>query len=392
MTYKIPRHADEMRIEPREQLFRLFEDRVYNSSFKDLSGWDRSIDVNLFPEISINLSSADLRRYIFECELPNESFEEVKRSIAALISARDRITVQPNNLLLTPGATAALAVILHFMRSIDIEVVLTDPPFYFSVQKLCQALGISFEVARRSVEDLDHHDCIFDLIKSHKGRRKAIILTHPRYVISRNYPAEVLSTIRGMLDSGDFLIIDQSVDMEFCNTDSLMHIYPSCIKIRTIGKSLGLNGSRLATLIADEDLVPRLNKQASILYGSLDAAMVSLGALISRSPQEYARHLAAVRKLVDISFIEARTIISDSKFELVKPENGFLGYILVDTSKIGRFTLYNELLRQSVHAMFSAHMGLKPIYQREMIRVNYLLDLRAGLSVLRKIAERPGSP
>jgi histidinol-phosphate/aromatic aminotransferase/cobyric acid decarboxylase-like protein len=377
-----------MRIEPRERLLRLFEDRIYNESFKDLSGWDRAAIGVPFPEVSLRFSPDDLRRYFFDRELPNECLEHVKGKIAHLASLRERTPVGPDNILLTPGATAALAVILHLLRDCAVEVVLTDPPFYFSIQKLCAALGMDFIVVNRSVEELDEHSLIFDLIARHRHQRKAIILAHPRYVVSRNYPSPIISEIRRVLNSDDFLIIDQSVDMEFCNHDNFMDLNSMSIKIRTLGKTLGLNGSRLAVIVADKHLIVQLNRHAGILYGSLDVAMLKLGAIIAQDPKLFEDHLSAIRKLVEETALESRLILGNSIFEVVRPENGFLGYILVDTSKIGRFALYHALLSQNVHAMFSAHVGLRQLYHREMIRINYLLNVREGLMVLRRFGER----
>jgi histidinol-phosphate/aromatic aminotransferase/cobyric acid decarboxylase-like protein len=374
-----------LKSKPHERLFSLFEERIYTESFKDLSGWDRTAIGGPHSEFIAHLLPSELSRYFFDRELPNKYFEDVKGQMAQLVSLRERTNVRADSLLLTPGATAALSVVLHFLHTCGVDCVLTDPPFYFSIKKLCSALGVNFAVASRSADELDKHDCIFELIEQHRHKRKAIVLAHPRYIVSRNYPAQVLSDIRSALNADDFMVIDQSTDMEFSNNDNFLQLDSPFIKIRTFGKALGMNGSRLAAIVADEELIAALNKQAGILYGSLDVAMLKLGALIAQTPEFFASHLQAVRRLVEEAYLEARASLEGSAFKIVAPENGFLGYILVDTSKVGRFTLYQGLLRECVHAMFSEDMGLKRLYHREMIRVNYLLDIREGLMVLRRL-------
>lgn len=372
-------------VEPRERLLRLFEDRIYNDNFKDLSGWDRPAEGIPCSSIRLKLEPKELRRYIFDRELTNELLSYAKDKIAAWLSLRESMPVHPGSILLTPGATAALAVILHTLRVLDVKVVITDPPFYFSVKKLCDALGLTFISIARSLDSLDGHDCIFEMLTRHRQVRKALILTHPRYVLSRNYPGAVLVEARRHLNSDDILIIDQSVDMEFCNQDNYIDFASNFIKIRTIGKALSLNGSRLAVVEANMDLLPDLNRQASILYGSLDAAMLKLGAMLVETPASFETRLRAVSDLVAQAFLETRMILGGSHFEAVRPENGFLGYLTVDTSKVGRFALYQALLRENVHSIFSAHLGLHQSYNREMIRVNYLLDIKPALRVLASI-------
>jgi histidinol-phosphate/aromatic aminotransferase/cobyric acid decarboxylase-like protein len=378
-----------LQIEPRERLLRLFEGRIYTGAFKDLSGWDRPALERTLPEFSLSFSAEELTRYVFDRELPNDCLEDVKRRVANLVSLREGATVPPENLLLAPGATAALAVVLHFLRADEIGVVITDPPFYFSIKKLCDALGIKFISPYKTLNNLDDHDELFQLVERYRHKRKAVILTHPRYVVSRNYPVHFLSHVRSLLDPDDVLVIDQSVDMEFCNRANYFSL--DAIKIRTVGKALGFNGSRLAAIVASSGIIARLNKLAGTIYGSLDVAMLKLGALVAGVPKSFENHLNAARRLVEESVLETRLILGDSIFEVVTPENGFLGYIVVDTSKVGRVELYQALLRESVNAMFSAHLGLGQLGHKEMIRVNYLLDVRDSLMVLKRFAdERKG--
>lgn len=383
-SFAVLEQSDRLLLERRERLLNLFEKRIYTDSFKDLSGWDKAAVGLPTPEVQINLSPDELHRYVFDRELPHQSLEQAKRDVAHLTSIRDRAHVRPENILLTPGATAALAVVLHFLRAYGIDLILTDPPFYFSIKKLSGSLGMDFVAADRSLDNIDDPGCILRLIKQHRGRRKAVILSHPQYVVSRNYPISILHEVRRSLGSNDLLVLDQSTDMEFCNQDNILDLDSQFIKVRTLGKALSLNGSRLAVLVANNTLTSRLNRYASILYGSLDVAMVRLGSVIAQDPVAFERHLEAVRRLVKDAFLEARLLLGDdAKLELAYPENGFLGYIAVDTTRIGRFMLYQSLLRHSVLAMFSAHVGLRQLYTKELVRVNYLLDIRGGLLAMR---------
>lgn len=383
-----PGVPDRSKPDRRELLFNLFERRVYGESFKDLSGWDRLAIAQFGTGLRVELSESDLRRYFFDRELSNEPLENIKDEVVNLLSMRDRTLIDPDNLLLTPGATSALSVILHFFRANGVEVVLTDPPFYFSIEKLCLNLGIRFHAVPRTAEELGDDDRIVTLVNKYRGARKAVILTQPRYVISRNYPSEIFTAIQNSLARDDFLVLDQSVDMEFQNKDNFMSLESSFIKVRTIGKALGLNGSRLATITAAENVIVKLNRHAGVLYGSLDVAMLKLGSLIAQCPASFESYLHAMRCLVEERVLEARSILSNPMFELVSPKNGFLGYALIDTSSIGRFSLYQSLLRENVHAMFSEHIGLRRSYRQELIRINYLLDNREALQVLQSLGSK----
>lgn len=373
-----------------DRLLDLFENRIYTSSFKHLSGWDEAASKAPTPEICLHFSATELRRYMFDSELPHESLGDAKSKTARLASLREVRSVEPDNILLTPGATAALSVVLHFLRASRVEVVVTDPPFYFSIKKLSAALGLDFVATAKSLDDLDDFNQLLTILKKHRGRRRAVIMANPRYVVSRNWPKSVLATISQMLRADEFLVLDQSVDMEFdgCETGLAEHSLATTIKIRTLGKALSLNGSRLALIIGDASLIAELNKHAGILYGSLDVAMVKLGAVIAEHPERFKVELATLRGLVNEAFLVARALLEGSPFQLVKPENGFLSYIIVDTTLVGRFALYQALLRENVHAIFGAHFGLRQLYHRELIRVNYLLDIRSSLLTLRDIGDR----
>jgi aspartate/methionine/tyrosine aminotransferase len=375
-----------MRLEARERLLHLFEERIYTSSLKDLSGWDRAALGVHFPDVHLSFSGDDLRRYIFDRELPNNCLEIAKQKVANLMSLRELAHLEPCNILLTPGATAAISVIAHYLKSCGVRVLITDPPFYFSVKKLCDALGIQFFSAAKSIEEIDDYRPLFRLLERFRNEKKALILTNPKYVISCNYPEQVLAEVAGFLSHDDHVIIDKSVDMEFSRPEESFRDDVRLIKIRTIGKSISINGSRLATIIAGPEVIARLNRHASILYGSLDIAMLKLGSLLADNPDSFKHHLLAIKSLVEENVLEARLLLGGTPFEVAQPENGFLSYVNIDTSKFGRFVLYQSLLRESVHAMFSAHIGLRQLYSREIVRVNYLLDIRAGLMALGRVA------
>lgn len=365
---------------PRERLFRLFEDTVHGPALKQFSGWDCPLVGNTFGDIDVHLTSEDLLRYAFDHEIPHVAIESAKESVAQHISTRENTQVSPDDLLLVPGATAALSIAAHLVKKLGHSVLITDPPFYFSTNKICDIIGLPFLAVPRSVEDLNDFDALISTIERCK-QKKAVLLTQPRYVVSRSYPPEVLLAIRQRLSREDLLILDQSADIEL-QGDLLDTNDPRIIRIKTLGKILSINGARLAVIVARSNLLMECHRIAGALFGSLDVAMLRLGVQLIKNQEMFNYQRGAVRRLVEESFLRTRTSLAGAQTSVPKPENGFLSYILVHFPRGGRYLFYQTLLRGRVHAMFGVHLGLKQSYTVDLIRVNYLLNLEPALRII----------
>jgi aspartate/methionine/tyrosine aminotransferase len=365
----MPRHQ--------EELFRLFERRVYGERFKHLSGWDGVSLPASARDFALTLTAKDLGRYNYENELLNPTTQEALDRVNALLQHDYGHPLSVSSILLAPSLTSAITTVLHWLRSRGINNVIADPPYYFSYLNIAERLGMRFLTVPRTIDNRNELRPLLRLLDSVPTPR-AVVICDPRYVLGTNYTAADLQTIGQELRAHDVLIVDHAMDTLRCSVLSAPR-HCQTVRLFSFGKTVAMNGARMAAVVAP-DAVSEIRTVAGAIFGSHDFAALKLFTALIGDPPYLSAQRSAVSQLVRANFrVYAAAYARFRELQFQAPANGILGYILLDLRRIGRFALYGQLMERGVHAMFGQHFGVASSGSVDLLRINYLLDCRAGL-------------
>ena len=368
----MPRHQ--------EELFRAFERRIYGPSFKQLSGWDHPVVPLGAHSIVITLNPAEMSRYNYEHELPNSAVAEAVANVRKTLQHDYSIVVTADDIVLAPSLTAAISVVLHWVRSRGMTLVVADAPYYFSYLNVTERLGMDFVVPKRTVESRDDIRPLLDTMRRSSSPR-AVVVCDPRYILGSNYSRPELQAVHGELCADDVLIVDHAMDVQ---RNSSVAAPSSCpvIRLFSFGKTVAMNGARMAALVAPT-VAGKLRTVAGAVFGSHDIAALKLlsALLINTRYMTYQRE--SVMNIVRENHLRYAAAYSKAhKITFHRPENGILGYAILDVTGCGRYELYQRLMNNGVHAMFGQHFGIDSAGLTDLLRINYLLDCRPALDVV----------
>lgn len=219
------------------------------------------------------LKSGDFRRY------PNVSY--------AVAPIAERLSLNPEEMLLTPGSDSALRLIcqyyLHsYLRSFDCGgILLLQHPNYFAWEQSAELLGIKIQRIRWS----DMCAPGREMIQAAESHRAALIgISIPNgpvgICISSAELDELIETVRRR---GHLLIIDSCYQaFNGLWTTHFTRAKEQVVVVQSLSKSHGLAGARLSVLAGNANLVRQLAN--SHLEDAVSCAALSMGcAVLERS-------------------------------------------------------------------------------------------------------------
>ncbi len=374
-----------------QTLRRIFDDRLYENSgpieFLELSGWDHPRLAGSTMSFEVSFTDLELSRYVLDYEQPNIEFETIKKNIATHLSLLELGTeINHRQIQLTYGGTGALSLLLHWVKSKGIEMVVADPPFYFSLKHLTKYLNLDLIAAERNILGLHDPKPLLRVLQEHKAIRKAVYIAHPRYVVGGAYSKGEIAEILACLRSDDLLIVDNSINLMIEQDSLSLGDHSTVAVVKTIGKSISMYGCRLAAIVTSEAVRAELNTISEWLFGGYDVGMLRVAHQLTVNHYRFKERVLATRQLVDESYRNVLSKLAAEVVALPKPNSTYLGYALVDTDSIGRYRLYQFFLRNRINAMFSEQIGLARIAGLDLIRINYLLDIDKAVGLLSDFA------
>ena len=364
------------------RLRKLFEKRLYESDgqipIRELSGWDKPITTGIFKNIAIEFSAQQLERYYFDYEQPNTTLCMIKKRITNLLAKIENYDLLlEKQVQLAFGGTGAIALLVHLARKRGIETIILDPPFYFSIKSLAKSMKMESISVNHTLQSLKNPAPLIDKIQQYRNRPKMIYITHPRYVVGGEYPKGYVEEIFQLIGDNDIVVLDRSIDLDQSPTPGpFLARHPSLFVIRTLGKSLSAYGCRLAAIICVDSARQELNKISEWTIGGMDIGMIELANHMITDHIRTNSQVNAVKNIVKKSYnyLNSKNIQAGNLLEIPKPEGTYLGYCLIDTSKVGRIALHDFFLRKRINALFSGDLGIIPGSNTELVRINYLLE------------------
>ena len=278
---------------------------------------------------------------------PAVGLPELREAIADYYLSQFQAKIDPRRVVVTPGASGALQLILAMLVDPGSQVLMADPGYPCNRNLVFLFEG---EPVMVPVEAQHHYQLSTELLQHYwSDRTSCVMVASPSNptgtVISRDRLEALLQTVR---DRGGHLIVDEIYQSLWYEEvpETALTLGEDVFVINSFSKYFGMTGWRLGWLVAPEDAVDQLDKLAQNLFlsaptpaqhAALAAFQPETQAILEQRRQEFQRRrdflLPALRGLgFDIS---------------VEPQGAF--YLYADCSRLTQdsFTFATELLENA---------------------------------------------
>ncbi len=257
-------------------------------------------------ELAINEALAEAASRVIEASQnhygPAEGLTELRRAVAEKITRLNGILIDPGNdplqLLITPGATAALIAIAQ--TYLQGGAALVFEPYYPYHRHILTELGGNTEVLNLHGEKLELDiEEVRALCRESKNRKafplRAIILCTPANPTGKVFSRSEIEAIAAVCHEFDLLCISDEVYEHYVVGDQL-HIsiatlpgmWERTITVNSFSKSWNISGWRLGYVYGDARLVSPLNKANNVFYVCSPTPLQrALSEVLMTDPQYY---------------------------------------------------------------------------------------------------------
>ena len=232
---------------------------------------------------------------------------EAQRVIAASLRERLGIAFEPDDLCLTNGAFAALAVSLCALVDPGDEVIFISPPWFFY-----EALITTYGATPKRVKvDTETFDLALNAIaEAISERTRAIIINSPNNPTGKIYPPETLEGLAQLLTAASermgrtiYLLSDEAYSRILFDGQtypSPTQYYPNSLLLYTYGKTLLTPGQRLGFIALSPTMPARETLRAAITAAQFVTGFAFPNALLQHA-------LADLEQLsIDIGQLQAK--------------------------------------------------------------------------------------
>jgi aspartate aminotransferase len=258
---------------------------------------------------------------------------EATEAVAAGLQARFGLPFDSNDVFMTNGNFAGLAICLRLLVDPGDEVIFVSPPWFFYEALITGSGATPVRVhADRATYELD----LEVLAAAITPRTRAVIVNSPNNPTGRIYPADVLDALAVLLGDASgrhgrriYLLSDEAYNrIVFDDRDFSTPVahYPHAFLLYTYAKTLLAPGSRLGYVA----LPPSMPERDALRDGML-VAQIATGLAFPVAPLQYAVP-ELDRLAVDLKSLQRRrdllcSALRDQGYDLVVPEGAF--YITV---------------------------------------------------------------
>jgi aspartate/methionine/tyrosine aminotransferase len=257
---------------------------------------------------------------------PALGLPELRAAIAAIYPARAR--PDPERVVVTPGASGALQLILATLINSGDQVLMADPgyPCNRHFVRLFEGEAVSIPVDASTAYQLNA-----DLIRRHWTKRTvAVLLASPSNPTGTLIPGdEMVEIIRVVAELGGVLIVDEIYHGLVYGEEAVTALShsPDVFVVNSFSKYYGMTGWRLGWLVAPTIYVSSIDKLAQNIF------------LASSTVAQHAA-LAAFSPVVQRELAQRRDIFRERRDYLL-PALRELGFI-IPVVPTGAFYLYAD--------------------------------------------------
>lgn len=263
---------------------------------------------------------------------PNNGRPELLCALSAYME-RQGLSYEPGELIVTCGATEALAATLMSLLDPGDEVIVPTPAFglYETIVRAAhgtvRSLGTSasgFQIAADALE------------AAIGPRTKAIVITSPNNPTGCVYDRSSLDAVAGAQTRHGLFVVCDDVYNRLAYTrgyERFAQVHPECrdhtVVVDSFSKPWAMTGWRLGWLAADAPLKSQIEKMHQYLVSSVpafvqDAAVVALSCDVEPMRQTYVRRRERVC-----------TALADMGLPLVRPAGAFYAFPSIEGLGVG---------------------------------------------------------
>ncbi|OLD51588.1 MAG: aminotransferase [Chloroflexi bacterium 13_1_40CM_2_70_6] len=252
-----------------------------------------------------------------------------QRAVIAGLRERRGVTYALEDVFMTNGAFAGLAVVIRAVCDAGDEVIYVSPPWFF-YDALIRAVGakaVSVKVDPRTF-DLD----VAAIEGAITPRTRAVIVNSPNNPTGRLYPRATLDRLAAVLERASvrngrrvYLISDEAYSRILFDRrryESPTESYPSSFLVYTFGKQLLTPGERIGYICLPPDMPER-----EAMRGAITMTQFVMGWAFPNATLQYA--VAELdRACIDLAALQRRrdlmvTALSDAGYRVHRPEGTF---------------------------------------------------------------------
>lgn len=298
---------------------------------------------------------------------------DLREKCAQAFEKRHQIAVLPDQVVVTPGSSAALFIAMRVLVSPGDEVIIFDP--YFPGYKACAELvGAKAVFVKTGSDFIPNPD---DLERAITKKTKLIIINTPNNPSGAVYPESVMRRLAEIAKKHDIFILSDEVYEEFVYEGSHVgcaSFYDRVITLKSFSKTYAMTGWRVGYAVGPLEIIRMIALVNQYLFACIPPFVQR--AALSALDLDVRHHVEQYRN--------KRNMIWDGlkdHFSLVKPSGAY--YALVKTP-IEEQTFVKRLLEEKIvvfpGSMFSEQPG--------SIRLSFAVPddrLRGAISLLQKL-------
>lgn len=221
------------------------------------------------------------------------SEEPARQAVAHSLSQQRGLSFLPEDIHITTGAFAGLAVCLNAILDPGDEVIFISPPWFFYETLILSAFGVPVRVGI----DMRTLDLDLNAIEAAiTSKTRAIIINSPNNPTGKIYPVETLGQLALLLTSASqrngrpvYLLSDESyyrIVYDGRDFISPTNFYPNSFLIYTYGKTLLTPGQRLGYIALPPDMPDKETVGLAVFTSQLTTGYAFPNALLQYSLPE----------------------------------------------------------------------------------------------------------
>ena len=305
---------------------------------------------------------------------PAAGLPELREAIARHYATRYGVNVAPSHIIVTPGASGALQLVLSVLVNPGEQVVMADPGYPCNRNFVRLLDG---EPTFVPVDAATDYQLTVDALRaSWTGRSSAALIASPANPTGTLVPADQLRAMAAFVEGkGGSLIVDEIYHGLVYDADAptALSVSDRVFVINSFSKYFGMTGWRLGWVVAPEGYEHELDKLAQNLFlaASTPSQYAALAAFEPETIEILEQRRQAFQERLDFLLPKLRRL----GFEIpVKPQGAF--YLYANSARLDSdsFALCNRMLQEAGVAAtpgldFGSHRAA------EHVRFAYTTDL-----------------
>ena len=327
---------------------------------------------------------------------PAQGYEELRKAITQLEEKRLGISLDPSQVLVTPGAkTAVFLAFLLATLSRKCQNLVTTDPYYYQYVNLARIFGLQIRLSKLVVTpdgkfELDVADFIG---KIDKQTCLAIVNT-PHNPAALKIKLSEFEEIVNHAKKFNVLLVSDEVYADYVFEGrhiSLLHVSGwenVGIYVNSFSKTFAMTGWRLGYLIANPKLVALLRSFAANIYTS-PTSFVQIAA--TKAIEIY----DDIRQMILTVFHERKILVEKLSQQTlglrpVRLEGGMFAFIMLSKEileKVGSSNEYADYLLEKAHIALTPGTIFSEAYGRQALRLSLAARIEAIKEAFRRLEE-----